>query len=69
MNKCIKRNLCRKLKQIGNVSKVPVLGYELSLHLKEVRLKKCKKYKNNINRDNALFTEEIISKTENKKKR
>ena len=50
--------VCRKFKQIGNVSKIPVEDHELSLQRQKVRLKWCKKYKNKDDWDNVFFKEE-----------
>ena len=61
--------VCRKFRQIENVSKVPVEDHELLLQQNKVRLKWCKKYRNKEDWVNEFFTEEKTFKTGNKKKR
>ena len=57
-----RETVCRKLKQIGYVPKVPIKGHELLLQQIEVRLKWCKKYKNKDYWDNVFFIDEKLLK-------
>ena len=60
--------VCRKFKQIGNVSKIPVEDHELSLQQKKVRLKWCKNIRIKRLRQRIFYRRKTF-KTGNKKKK
>ena len=55
--------------KLRNESKVPIESHILTVEQKEMRLKRCKKFKNKTNWDNVYFTDEMVFKCGSIRKR